>query len=109
MRYFLQTAIPATTGKFPLAILLANVIGSLAMGVLFVLLQEKSLLADWLRPLLMVGLLGAFTTFSSFSLDTIRLLEAGQPVAALSNILLSVILSVGAAYMGITMARLLSQ
>ena len=109
LRYFLQTAMPAATGKFPLAILLANVIGSLAMGVLFVLLQEKSLLADWLRPLLMVGLLGAFTTFSTFSLDTIRLLEAGQPVAALSNILLSVVLSVGAAYMGITLARLLSQ
>ena len=109
LRYFLQVAIPASTGKLPVAILLANVIGSLAMGVLFVLLQEKFLLADWLRPLLMVGLLGAFTTFSTFSLDTIRLLEAGQPLSALTNILLSVILSVGAAYLGITITRLLSQ
>jgi CrcB protein len=109
LRYSLQAAIPAGAGKFPVAILLANVIGSLLMGVLFVLLQEKSLLAEWLRPLLMIGLLGAFTTFSTFSLDTIRLLEAGQPVTALANVLLSVVLSVGAAYTGIIVTRLLGQ
>ncbi|MGB2181982.1 MAG: fluoride efflux transporter FluC, partial [Pseudomonadales bacterium] len=61
LRYSLQVAIPATTGKLPVAMLLANVLGSLAMGILFVLIQEKTLLAEWLRPLLMVGLLGAFT------------------------------------------------
>lgn len=109
LRYSLQVAIPATTGKLPVAMLLANVLGSLAMGILFVLIQEKTLLAEWLRPLLMVGLLGAFTTFSTFSLDTIRLLEAGQFAVAITNILLSVVLSVGAAYMGITITRLLSQ
>jgi CrcB protein len=89
--------------------LLANVLGSLAMGILFVLIQEKTLLEEWLRPLLMVGLLGAFTTFSTFSLDTIRLLEAGHFTVAVTNILLSVVLSVGAAYIGITITRLLSQ
>lgn len=109
LRYSLQVAIPATTDKLPVAILLANVLGSLAMGILFVLIQEKTLLAEWLRPLLMVGLLGAFTTFSTFSLDTIRLLEAGQFAVAVTNILLSVVLSVGAAYIGITITRLLSQ
>ena len=109
LRYSLQVAIPAATGKLPVAMLLANVLGSLAMGILFVLIQEKTLLAEWLRPLLMVGLLGAFTTFSTFSLDTIRLLEAGQFAVAVTNILLSVVLSVGAAYIGITITRLLSQ
>jgi|TARA_B100000035_G_scaffold309878_1_gene316747 CrcB protein len=109
LRYSLQVAIPAATGKLPVAMLLANVLGSLAMGILFVLIQEKTLLAEWLRPLLMVGLLGAFTTFSTFSLDTIRLLEAGQFTVAVTNILLSVVLSVGAAYIGITITRLLSQ
>ena len=109
LRYSLQVAIPAATGKLPVAMLLANVLGSLAMGILFVLIQEKTLLAEWLRPLLMVGLLGAFTTFSTFSLDTIRLLEAGQFAVAVTNLLLSVVLSVGAAYIGITITRLLSQ
>jgi CrcB protein len=109
LRYSLQVAIPAATGKLPVAMLLANVLGSLAMGILFVLIQEKTLLEEWLRPLLMVGLLGAFTTFSTFSLDTIRLLEAGQFTVAVTNILLSVVLSVGAAYIGITITRLLSQ
>jgi CrcB protein len=108
LRYLLQTALPSS-GKFPLAILIANVLGSFAMGVLFVLLQEKSLFADWLRPLLMVGLLGAFTTYSTFSLDTIRLLEAGQLTNALSNIVLSVVLAIGAAYAGMTLARMISQ
>lgn len=109
LRYSLQVAIPAAAGKLPVAMLLANVLGSLAMGILFVLIQEKTLLAEWLRPLLMVGLLGAFTTFSTFSLDTIRLLEAGHFTVAVTNILLSVVLSVGAAYIGITITRLLSQ
>lgn len=108
LRYFLQTSL-VYSGKFPMAIFIANVIGSLLMGVLFVLLQEKSLFAEWLRPFLMVGLLGAFTTFSTFSLDTIRLLEAGQVMTALSNVILSVVVAIGAAYVGVMLARMLSQ
>jgi len=108
LRYFLQTFL-VYSGKFPMAIFIANVVGSLAMGALFVILQEKSLFAEWLRAFLMVGLLGAFTTFSTFSLDTIRLLEAGQVMTALSNVLLSVVVAVGAAYVGVTLARMLSQ
>ena len=108
LRYLLQTSL-VYSGKFPMAIFIANVIGSLLMGVLFVLLQEKSLFAEWLRPFLMVGLLGAFTTFSTFSLDTIRLLETGQVMTALSNVILSVVVAIGAAYVGVTLARMLSQ
>lgn len=108
LRYLLQTSL-VYSGKFPMAIFIANVIGSLLMGVLFVLLQEKSLFAQWLRPFLMVGLLGAFTTFSTFSLDTIRLLETGQVMTALSNVILSVVVAIGAAYVGVTLARMLSQ
>ncbi len=108
LRYLLQTSF-VYSGKFPMAIFIANVIGSLLMGVLFVLLQEKSLFAQWLRPFLMVGLLGAFTTFSTFSLDTIRLLETGQVMTALSNVILSVVVAIGAAYVGVTLARMLSQ
>ena len=108
LRHSLQLSLP-TLGKFPLAIFVANVVGSLLMGILFVLIQEKQLLAEWLRPLLMVGLLGAFTTFSTFSMDTIRLLETGQVGTALSNVLLSVSLALGAAYVGVSLARSFSQ
>ncbi|HCH25132.1 MAG TPA: fluoride efflux transporter CrcB [Oceanospirillaceae bacterium] len=108
LRYLLQTSL-VYQGKFPMAIFIANVVGSFAMGVMFVMLQDKSLVAEWLRPFLMVGLLGAFTTFSTFSLDTIRLLEAGQVITALSNVLLSVIVAIGAAYAGVMLARMLSQ
>lgn len=108
LRHSLQVSLP-TIGKFPLAILVANVVGSLLMGILFVLIQEKQLLAEWLRPLLMVGLLGAFTTFSTFSMDTIRLLESGQVGTALANVLLSVSLALGAAYVGVSLARSFGQ
>ena len=104
LRYALQTALVGQ-GKFPIAILLANVLGSFLMGLLFVLIQEKQLLLPWLRPFLMVGLLGAFTTFSTFSLDTLRLLQSGDFTAAMSNIVLSVSLALLAAAAGLWLGR----
>ena len=67
---------------FPYGIFIANILGSAAMGVLFVLILERGLLSDVWRSLLMVGFLGAFTTFSTFSLQTIGLLQEGRLFAA---------------------------
>lgn len=93
-------------GHFPLATLLVNILGSFAIGLLFVFVAEKELVhPDW-RGVLMVGFLGAFTTFSTFSLETIILLEAGHITHALGYMLLSVTLCVMAAGSGILLARI---
>ena len=81
-------------GKLPVGTLLVNLLGSAAIGVVYVLLVEKEVLhPDW-RGVLMVGFLGAFTTFSTFSLETINLIEAGHWVHALAYMLTSTILCV---------------
>ena len=88
---------------FPLAILSANVIGSFLMGVFVVAAAQKGL--THLSPFVMTGLLGGFTTFSAFSLETMTLIERGQTGAAATYIALSVGLSVLGLAAGLWLAR----
>ncbi|SFV32869.1 CrcB protein [Devosia crocina] len=94
------------SGDFPLATLLANVIGSFAMGV-FVGLMAKLIPAaqNELRLLVAVGLLGGFTTFSAFSLDTIVLLQRGQLLSAIAYVALSVVVCLVGLYLGLLITR----
>lgn len=89
------------TVGFPLGTLAVNVAGSFAIGVVWVALADKALLL----PFLMTGLLGGFTTFSAFSLDTMRLLETGRAAVAFSYVGASVILSLAACLLGLWVAR----
>lgn len=93
--------------EFPWGTLLVNVIGSALMGVAFVLLIERGLVNPALRNFLTVGLLGAFTTFSAFSLDAIGLLYAGETLRAGLYILLSVLLCIVVAMLAIWLTRAL--
>ena len=93
---------------FPYGIFIANILGSAAMGVLFVLILERGLLSDVWRSLLMVGFLGAFTTFSTFSLQTIGLLQEGRLFAATIYTIGSVLLSITAAYLAMLSTRTFS-
>ncbi len=88
---------------FPLGTLLVNVVGSFLMGVAFVMLAEKGI--DRWIPFVMAGLLGGFTTFSAFSLDTLKLFEAGRYGAAGGYVIASVVLSVAALVLAINLTR----
>ena len=94
-------------GKLPMGTLLVNMIGSFAIGIIYVMVVERQLIhADW-RGVLMVGFLGAFTTFSTFSLETIELFEAGHTLHALTYMLGSAVLCVVMAGVAIQLTRLL--
>ena len=92
-------------GHFPLGTLLVNMLGSAAIGVVFVLLERTLIHPDW-RGVLMVGFLGAFTTFSTFSLETISLWEAGHMGQAMAYMVGSAVLCVLAAGVAIYSTRL---
>jgi fluoride exporter len=90
---------------FPLATLLVNVAGSLAIGVLYVLLVERLAASLPLRGLLLAGLLGGFTTFSAFALETLLLVESDEPLRAGAYVLASLVLCLAACLGGALVAR----
>lgn len=106
MRFWLSGGIHNLLGRdFPYGTLTVNVIGSLAMGLLYVLLYERMNISPEWRAGILIGILGAFTTFSTFSIETLNLIEAGEHIKAVSNILLSVTLCVLACWIGVIAAR----
>ena len=94
--------------SFPWGTILVNIIGSFLMGVLhFFLTNHLNSLTPQMRLLLATGILGGFTTFSSFSLDTFRLISAGQFTTAFTYIFSSVIFSILAIFFGFYYSKLL--
>lgn len=107
LRLALSRALPVPSGGWPWATLIANVSGSLAMGLLVAALARDGAMAEgpW-HWAIGVGLLGGFTTFSAFSLETVRLVETGSAGMALSYAMASVIASMTAAAAGLMVGRL---
>ena len=93
-------------GGFPWGILLINVLGSLVMGVLVEWMALRGSVSAEMRAFLTVGILGGFTTFSSFSLDAWLLVERGDTVAALAYVALSMGLAIAALAGGLHLTRM---
>ena len=106
MRYWMSSGIYALFGRgFPYGTLTVNVVGSLLMGFCYVFMIERmDVSVEW-RAALMIGLLGAFTTFSTFSIETLNLLESGEQMKAALNILLSVTLCILGCWLGMIVGR----
>jgi len=106
LRYGASISIYSLLGRgFPYGTLFVNVSGSLLMGLLSVLMLERFDIAPEWRAAVLVGVLGSFTTFSTFSIETLNLLEQGDLMRAMSNIVLSVLVCLVAVWFGVLIGR----
>jgi CrcB protein len=107
-RYWVSGFVAERVGEtFPWGTLVVNVVGSALIGVLAAFEDSARVgLPPEARQFLMVGVLGGFTTFSSFSLQTLRLLQDGDWLRATGNVLLSVVVCLIAVAVGYRLARL---
>ncbi len=106
LRFMLSTSVHRLMGKdFPYGTLTVNVLGSLLMGFLFIMLVERQISSVELRSGILFGVLGAFTTFSSFSFETLALMESGDWVKALVNVFVSVSACLLATWIGLGIGR----
>ena len=92
-------------GEFPIGTIFVNILGSFIMGLLFELFAQKVTLSDEWRSLIFTGVLASFTTFSSFALDVALLSERNEYYYALCYIGMSVVLSIGALFVGLWVMR----
>lgn len=106
MRFWVSGGVYAWLGRdFPYGTLSVNVIGSFFIGIVSILLTEKLTLTAEVRSFVMIGFLGAFTTFSTFSLETLFLLQEGLLIKAAGNILSNVLLCIMATWGGMILVR----
>jgi len=106
LRYGISSGIYTWFGRsFPYGTLVVNVLGSFAIGLLSILLIEKFDVPHEVRLALVVGVLGALTTFSTFSWDTLDLMQQGMMQKAFLNVLLNVVICISAAWVGVLWAK----
>ncbi len=104
-RWGVATALPPTPGSWPWATLLVNLTGCLLIGVLLPVLMARFPTSAWPRPLLATGVLGGYTTWSTFAVDTTALVDAGRPAVAAGYVVASVLGGVCAVVAGLCLSR----
>ena len=106
LRFVVSLMVYELLGRgFPYGTLVVNVIGSFLIGYLFIWFLDKSIVSETWRLAVLVGLLGSFTTFSSFSLETYNLVTSGLYIRATINVFASVFLCLLGTWIGISLAR----
>jgi fluoride exporter len=94
-----------TAGGFPWGTLAVNVTGSFILGLLFAMTTERAILPAEIRGPLMIGFIGAYTTFSTYMLESWRLIEGGEWAPAIANLGGSIVLGLVAVVVGLTLGR----
>ena len=94
--------------NFPLGTLFVNVLGSFLIGLMFIVFVSRFEIDNSIRQAVMIGFLGGFTTFSSFSLEVVKLIESQQWMLASAYMVLSVVLCISACMAGIGLGRLIA-
>ena len=108
LRYWLSGFVARQYGEtFPWGTLAVNLIGCLVAGVVFFLTEERFLLSPTVRTVILIGLLGGFTTFSSYGLQTFTLLRDGEFGLAILNVITSNILGLFMVWIGYVLGRVL--
>jgi CrcB protein len=106
LRFWLSSGVYQLLGRgFPWGTLFVNVLGSFLMGLLFVLFLERGLVSSEVRAAVLVGLLGSLTTFSTFSMETLTLIEQADYLKALLNLLSSLLICLLACWLGLVLGR----
>jgi len=104
-RYLFSTAMKRAFGNFPFGTLGVNVIGSFLASIVMVLALEKSALSPDMRLILVTGVLGGFTTYSSFNYETLHLAQSGAATLAIVNVLVTLVTCMLAGIGGVWLAR----
>jgi fluoride exporter len=104
-RYELELAWPTADGHIPWATFAVNTSGAFLLGLILTVLLERVRPTRYLRPFLCVGVLGAWTTMSTFAVETDLLAKDGQVVAAIAYVVATVALGLAAAWLGSVAAR----
>ncbi len=104
-RWGVAEALPSEPDAWPWATLLVNLTGCLVLGLLIGLVFARSPDSPWLRPFLGTGVLGGYTTFSAFAVETVQLTDAGRPGVAAGYVLVSVVGGVAASALGLLAGR----
>ena len=105
-RYLLGGLVQRQTGgTFPVGTLLINITGSFLLGLIYRYSADSALISPEVRAMLTIGFCGGYTTFSSFSYESVRLIEDGQFARAAAYVALSVLLCLGGTMLGIAAGR----